>query len=450
MLDQADGYFSVKKAETVCVKKQGFLQGAFIIALGSFSAKVVGAITRIPLSAFLGAEGVGLYQLVYPFYCLLLTLSSSGIPAGLSRMVAAERARGEDGRAPFAAAFRLFFLLGLFGSFSMFFLRGAVSALQGEDLRLCYAALCPAVALVAGISVFRGYFQGTCDMSPTALSEFCEQAVKGIFSVGLAFLLQKNRLYAVTAVLFSVSLSEGAALFLLWRRYRAERGRKPLYRGRTFTAKQVLAVTLPASLAAAVLPLSQFLDSALCLRLMKAYSEEAVALYGLYMGGAVTLAGLPVSLCYGFAVSIIPRFSKAGGERKRCLKALAVTAAVALPCAAGLFFFARPLGAFFFRRLDGERLDVLERLLKIMSITAVTHAGAQTLAGCLIGRGKALRAAGNMTAAVALKTATEVVLVSMENISVYGMAIAANVCYLAAFVLNLISNLKKKKPENGA
>lgn len=426
-------------------ERQGFLHGAFIISLGSFFAKVIGAAARIPLTGLLGAEGVGLYQLAYPFYCLLLTVSSAGLPSGISRIVAREERAGGDGRTVFRTAFSLFFFVGMGGTILMFALRGVISDLQGEDLRWCYVALCPSVLLVSLLSVFRGYFQGKCDMLPTAFSEIGEQVVKGLFSIVLAWVFRRNTLHAVTAVLAAVSLSEGWAVFYMFRRYRAERGVKPLYSPPPPTYKKLLSLTLPVALAAAILPLSQFIDSWLGVKLMRAYSEEAVALYGLYAGGAVTLTGLPVSVCYGFAVSIIPRLSGKAGARGKALKALGFTLLVSLPCALVLFFFARPLGGLFFRRLSAERLDVLETLVKIMAPTAVTHACAQTLSACLIGRGRALRAAGNMAAAVAVKTALVFFLVRAENISVAGMAFAANGCYLTAFVLNLISSLRRER-----
>ena len=63
---------------------QSFLAGAVIISLGGFISKLLGAIYRIPLTAVLGGEGMGIYQMVYPLYCILLTVSASGIPTGIS------------------------------------------------------------------------------------------------------------------------------------------------------------------------------------------------------------------------------------------------------------------------------------------------------------------------------------------------------------------------------
>lgn len=60
------------------MKKQSFLKGAATIAVGGFIAKLIGALYRIPLTNIIGGYGMGLYQMVYPFYCLLLTISATG------------------------------------------------------------------------------------------------------------------------------------------------------------------------------------------------------------------------------------------------------------------------------------------------------------------------------------------------------------------------------------
>ena len=69
--------------------KQNFLKGAVIVSAGGIAAKILGAFYRIPLTNILGGEGMGVYQMVYPLYCLLLTVSATGIPSGLARIVSA-------------------------------------------------------------------------------------------------------------------------------------------------------------------------------------------------------------------------------------------------------------------------------------------------------------------------------------------------------------------------
>ena len=73
-------------------EKQSLIAGALIISAGGFLSKLLGAAYRIPLTNILGGEGMGIYQMVYPLYCILLTVSASGIPAGIARLISSGKA----------------------------------------------------------------------------------------------------------------------------------------------------------------------------------------------------------------------------------------------------------------------------------------------------------------------------------------------------------------------
>ncbi len=75
---------------------QSFIKGAIIISMGGFISKMLGALYRIPLTNILGGEGMGIYQMVYPLYCILLTVSASGIPTGIARLVSSGGGYGAE------------------------------------------------------------------------------------------------------------------------------------------------------------------------------------------------------------------------------------------------------------------------------------------------------------------------------------------------------------------
>ena len=101
------------------LKKGGFLKGAAWIAAGGFIAKLIGALYRIPLTNLIGGHGLGLYQMVYPAYCLLLTVSATGIPSSISKLTAERLGKGESDRPLLKTALRLFLLIGAAGSVLM-------------------------------------------------------------------------------------------------------------------------------------------------------------------------------------------------------------------------------------------------------------------------------------------------------------------------------------------
>lgn len=444
-------------------KKQGkgaFLKGAAWIAVGGFIAKILGAIYRIPLTNVIGSHGIGLYQMVYPVYCLLLTVSATGIPASISKLTAEKLGKGESDRPLFKTAMKLFLIIGLCGTVLMCIIAPFLARAQGaREITAGYFTLAPSVLLVSAISVFRGWFQGRNKMHPTALSEITEQAVKVGVGLLFAYLFRDNVARAVAFLLLAVSISELVALFLMLAFYKgAKKGIKKTNDGGRVAMKAILRLSIPVTFSSILIPLSGLLDSVLVPRFLGAYASDPVALFGLFSGGAVTVINLPVSICYGIAAASVPAVAtvsakavgKRGGRsiRKRIYFSLLVTIAVALPSALGLYFFAEPAAKIIFQSLKGDELVTLVKLIQIFSVSALLLSLVQTLSACLTAQGKPQFAALSMLIAVTVKTALYSWWLRDPNTSVYGMAYATNVCYLIAFLLDLLYNLivsKRKK-----
>ena len=434
--------------------KGGFLKGAAWIALGGFVAKLIGGLYRIPLTNIIGGRGLGLYQLVYPVYCLFLT-ASTGVPSTVAKLTAEQLGQNKSAEPLFKRAMKLFFAVGLAATALMAIVAPFIAKAQGaEEVLGGYYALAPSVVLVSVISVFRGYFQGANDMLPTALSEVVEQVVKVGLGLLFAYFFRANIAQTVVWLLVAVSLSEVFALLMLFGIYR--RGKSGVKRGNEYTVyelKPILRLVIPVTVSGILLPASALLDSVLVPRLLSKYAEDAVTLYGLFSGGASTLINLPVSICYGIAAASVPIVAKAsveGGKEawKRVRFALFITAAVALPCAVGLYLFADIAVKIIFRNLAVAEAQTLIRLTKALAVSTLTLSCAQTLSACLTAQGKPKYAAFSWFIALSVKTAAYLFWLKDPSISVLGLAYATNLAYLVAFLLDLVYNFyvsKKRK-----
>ena len=89
-----------------------------VLSAGGFIAKILGAVYRIPLTNMLGSYGMGLYQLVFPMYSLVLTLSGVGFSMAVSKMVAArmEQEKTIEAKRVFTSALIILFILGVLNS----------------------------------------------------------------------------------------------------------------------------------------------------------------------------------------------------------------------------------------------------------------------------------------------------------------------------------------------
>ena len=68
-------------------KKGKIVKNATVLGLSAFFSKLLGAIYRVPLTNMLGTLGLGIYQLIFPVYALLLDFSGAGVPSELSRLI---------------------------------------------------------------------------------------------------------------------------------------------------------------------------------------------------------------------------------------------------------------------------------------------------------------------------------------------------------------------------
>ena len=323
---------SLKKSQ----KSKRIVSGAALLLIGSVVAKMLGALYRIPLTNVLGAEGMGMYQLVFPVYALFMVLATAGIPTALSRTVAEKRATGESTRKYLSVSMLALFLLGLIFATIMAVFSKFLAQKQGNaDTYPGFLIIAPAIVCVCVISGFRGWFQGEMYMLPTALSNVVEQVVKLAVGLGLSYALAKRGVvYAVCGALLGVTVSEIATVLYMLLTYlvrsakqkkenaltarvaveRAEGdvAKRARFRITKAEAKGILHVALPIAAVSVLMPLSSFFDSVIVVNMLKVFGLEksvATAQYGIISGPVNSLINMPVVAIMSLAVAIVPSVS---------------------------------------------------------------------------------------------------------------------------------------------
>ncbi len=432
-------------------QKQSFIKGAIIISLGGFISKILGAFYRVPLTNFLGGEGMGIYQMVYPLYCILLTVSASGIPTGIARLISSG-SKGSERQ-----AFRLYGTIGVIGTILMYLLSAPLASVQTEPaIRLCCVMLCPSVFFVSVLSVVRGYFQGRGNMYPTAITEVSEQLIKVALGCALAYVFRSDLELAVASTLFAVTVSEvvSTVIALFW--YYKKRGRQPLFKERAAPYSAIVKYTVPLTLTAIAMPASQLVESIVAVRLLKGVTDNATALYGIFSGCAVTIINLPVSVTYGLAAASVPQISplaergEMNAARDKAFKSILITFAISLPAAVALFVFAPFAVKLIFSSLQAGEKELLVEMVRIMAVNAVTLSLVQTSSACLTSLGKPVKSTVTQWTTAIMRVAITAALIKFTSLSISGAAISANCSYLVAALINFwyIIRVTKKGERN--
>ena len=249
------------------MKKNNILSGAIILAVGSILAKLFSAIYRIVLTRILGGVGIGLYQLIFPIYSLLVVMATAGIPIAISKVVA-----NNKGCEKTVVKKCMFFILVLSIVLSLALFCGSkwFATIQGEtNLYICYMILAPTIVFVGMSSVLRGFFQGVKNFSASAVSNIVEQFVK--MAVGLILtiiFIPYGIIYAIIGAIIGIVVSEVVSLLVLFIVYKKEiRNKKEC--NLDVSIKEIFKDILPISLTNLILPLSGFFDSLLVVNLLK-------------------------------------------------------------------------------------------------------------------------------------------------------------------------------------
>ena len=167
--------------------------------VASLIVKVIGAFFQIPLQNMIGGEespAFGLFSAAYRIYTAMLIISTVGLPAALSKMVAEATAYGRERevRRIVRVAAGIFVPVGVLATVVLFFGAGTFAGwIKNPDAQLAVMAIAPSVAMVAILSVFRGYYQGRSNMVPTAVSQVIEAMGKLFAGSGPCVLCQAAR-----------------------------------------------------------------------------------------------------------------------------------------------------------------------------------------------------------------------------------------------------------------
>lgn len=454
-----------------------FIKGAAILGAAGVICKVIGAIYRIPLTNLIGAEAMGIYSKAYMIYSLLLVLTTSGIPAAVSKLVAEYAATGDyrNARRTFKLTRNLLFSIGGACALIMLLLSDIIARSlgisEGGMVILCIA---PSLLLTA-VSAYRGYFQGLQNMTPTALSQIIGQLAKLIAGLSLAALLMpKGPVYAASGALLGVSLSEALSLIYMAVAYRRGARRALPVKSGSLAGKSnkellrsLLMLAVPLTVGGAIMPLINTLDAYLvtwCLKLCN-YSETQInSMYGVLSGMVVPLANMPTALSLALSASLVPAISRArakknGREISRTASlGLKTALLIGLPACVGLILLARPVLELLYSTSGADQtavqitvqtlhspyhfvfmqMDLAQSLLMIMCPAMLLLTSVQAMTGALQGAGIIYIPIKNLLIGGGVKLIFSAVLISIPAVNILGAPLGTLACYLTAFILDYL------------
>ena len=448
-------------------KSKSIIGGMTVLGLAGVICKLVGVLYSIPLTWMIGTSGLGVYNAVFPAYNLLLTISSAGLPVAVSRLVARGLAKDDPRSAKhvFKTALLLLLLLGSVATILM--IAGIdvfVTASDQPESRLGFLVIAPCVAIVCVLSAFRGFMQGQQNMTPTAISQLIEQVGKVFLALPMAYFgSQRGIEYGAAGALLGTTIVEGIALLymviLYFRRSAAFAAIPQLCEeppaASSYVAKQLMTISIPITIGACIVPLSQYIASTMLVgRLMSTGMEAGMAssVYGLFSGTVIRIINIPTALALAVSMSLVPAISsaKAVEDNDAVIRqtdlGMRFAFLIGLPCSIGMSVLSEPLMRFFYQgSIAEEQLILGGELLAMSGLTIILFTVVQATTSVLQGLGKQRIPMYTLLAGVICKIVLNYVLIGTPGIGIHGAPLASLVCYTVSMVPNLYYVLKYTK-----
>lgn len=430
------------------MRKLSFTENTIVLVAANLVTGSLTFLFSIILSGEIGAQGVGLYQIVMPVYGLFICLTCGGTSTAISKVISEQRATGRTAE-PYntvTASIAFFSFWTAFISILVVLFAKPISSSALMDARayLPILAFVPALLLVAVGSVLKGYFYGMQNTAFPAIIDISEKTVRVAVLIALVTGLKRYGLkYQVTGAVLATTAGEMTSTLLLYLFYRRSMLGVKAFSGKRDNALQLIAnvliISLPLCINGFVSTMFGTLITVMIPGRLQAAGftpETSLSLFGKMSGMGMTIIMFPSIIIGAISTVLVPAISEESSGRnlsavnRQIRRSLTITAAVA--AAAFGIFFALPdeLGILFYRRSD------LGDLIFSLSFGVICSYTEATLCGILNGLGKQRALLRNTLIMSAVDIIVLYICLGSSEIGIYGYSIDFMVSPLAGCILN--------------
>lgn len=343
------------------MQKKKFMVNAVLLTLTGLLTRTIGVIFRIYISNKIGAEGIGVYQLILTVYMFSTTFATSGITLTVTRLVTDNIALNRSGRVKYIT--QRFQLAGFVISTTVAVCLFAFAEPIGIHL-LCdersvtaLKILAPSLPFMAVSACYRGYFYARRAVMKTASEQLIEQIIEiAVFAAISSSMISKGIEYSCAALAIGTTLSEIASCLYSYILYRLDIRKLNTCKAEKHVPSllsQALYIALPVTGSSCLRSGLSMLENTLIpsgLKKFGANSAAALSDYGMITGMVMPVVTFPSVFLFSFAMLMIPEMSEAkasvhkNGISHMGTKVLQITFIFVIPVAAVLIIYSQSLG----------------------------------------------------------------------------------------------------------
>lgn len=444
---------------------------------------------------------MGSFNSAYDLYNPICALATAGFPIAISRMVSENmtKKRYNDVKRIHDVSVPLFFISGTIGF--LLIIGGSFihpKLINNPGVFFVDLALAPTVLFVCLISIYRGYYQGMKDMTPTAVSEVIDKACHlivglglcyGIMSYGMNEYYQKGTVFSIpyqseslarsallpisaAGAILGVTIGSIVSFLYLFIKYKREGSRvtkeqlngSPVAKSYKDTFMSLLKIALPIGLGAFLMNAASFIDGTLIQdRINHIMSTEPESLMNVYKGlinPEIVQRGTTHTFLYGifgysspvimlvnsvaemFGVSALPSVTSAWvtGDRQKIKSSietvLKMTMLFTIPAGFGLVALSGPLMNLLYSDTPSEAY-IASKVLMIMGIAVIFSATTTPVCSMLQAVGRADLPVKLLVIGMVIKITLNYALVGIPQINIQGAGVGTLVDFMFVLIASL-------------
>lgn len=354
------------------MSKKTFIKGAFVLTLAGIITRILGFFFKIFLSRIIGAEGIGLYQLVMPVCAIAYAIGISGFEVAISRLTAVYHSQQKQ-----QTAYYITLLTGTI-SLSICILCCVLIRINADFIAKYFfhnpdcAPLIRVIILSVPCSCIHcmvsGYYLGQERTAFPALSQLAEQIIR-ISSVYFIIKIT-GQSDASTGVISLVVGELGAAVIsitcIVFARKKISSALNEPWNYKIHL-KEISATALPVCTNRTVLHGIQSIESTLIpfMLMQSGYTNsEALSIFGIITGMALPIILFPATLSNSISLMLLPSVSKIKNNpdkiKESGTSALLFSLIFGFICIVFFETVGAPIGAFCFRE---EQVQIYIRIM---------------------------------------------------------------------------------------
>ena len=364
--------------------KNPLITGTLLLTLAGVLSRIIGFFYRIFLSRTIGAEGLGIYQLVFPVMALCFSITAAGIQTAISRFVSAKAANDDMPGA------RMYLYCGLVFSSILSIATGCLLWKNATFFATTFfheIRCTPLLKILAFSflpcsihSCINGFYYGLKKTGIPALSQLVEQLAR-VGGVYLIYLISasQGKDVTVSVAAWGITLGELAGMLVSLSAVHLKKAS-----GRILScSKDLMRMIVPLSANRVALNLFSAYENIMIphqLCLFGYTNAEALSVYGILTGMSLAIILFPTVLTNSVSVLLLPTIAQAQAEHNQKKIATAIKKTIAyctllgLLCTIGFLLTGDFIGNFIFQNtLAGTFIRILSWICPFLFLSTTLN-----------------------------------------------------------------------------